>query len=93
MNHLNIGVVLAMIRIYRNQNLFTTVNTDSPAPGGGGKGMSEEKYRCVDCAYWEQVTDEVGECRLRSPIADVERGGRKFAETADVDWCGEFKEA
>ncbi len=56
--------------------------------------MSEEKESCLNCHYWidkeiqlQQETQTLYFCRRYPPVAGV-----GYPETAEDDWCGEWKE-
>lgn len=52
---------------------------------------------CSACAYWNDKTGSMGECRVRSPqsivfkVDDETKFESRFPETKASDWCGEFQ--
>lgn len=46
---------------------------------------------CSDCAYWEPIDDDAGQCRRNAPRPRAVDTGWRWPITNDDDWCGEWE--
>jgi hypothetical protein len=59
--------------------------------------MSDVKY-CEQCVFWQEIENDVGECRAKSPAVmeasddeDDSEPVTVWPQTESRDWCGEAK--
>lgn len=57
---------------------------------------SSTERLCQNCAHWNALEDNAGECRRHAPqtiafeVDDEVKFESMFPVTADDDWCGDF---
>jgi hypothetical protein len=47
--------------------------------------------RCGNCAYWQEIEEDAGECRLNPPVYVFDTGGGHWPPVIASEWCGKFK--
>lgn len=59
--------------------------------------MTDDIKYCEQCVYWNEIEDDVGECRIKSPEVmevsddDNTEPGTVWPQTEAREWCGQAK--